>query len=45
MWSIIIPFANGYLGQSKAGTVWGKRRIDVINHLILINYGPRTNQK
>jgi hypothetical protein len=38
LWAIIVPCeSGGYLGVAKAGTFWGRARMDVIDHLLRIS--------
>ena len=39
-WYIIVPFASGYMGTGKQGTVYGKTRMDVIAHLLKLALKP-----
>ena len=35
LWAIIVPCeSGGYLSVAKAGTFWGRTRMDVIAHLL-----------
>jgi hypothetical protein len=35
LWAIIVPCeSGGYFLYSKAGTFWGRSRMDVITHLL-----------
>jgi len=38
MWFVVIPFVNGYLGICKSGNFFGKKRIEVINKMLLAEF-------
>lgn len=43
-WYFIKPFANGYLGVSKAGEFWAKERKELIKRLIWTTYTKKTGK-
>lgn len=35
-WYVIVPIVGGYIGTGKQGQVYGKTRMDVIRHLLML---------
>lgn len=34
VWFIVVPMMGGYAGQCKAGSFWGRTRMDVISLML-----------
>lgn len=38
---VVKPFGKGFVGISKAGTIYGVNRVEVTNHIIKITYATK----